>query len=244
MGGVEVGDGIDQPLRQDRIVCAAQLQRHRRGKIAAGAVAADRDGAGVDAQHCGLVEGPARCRDAFMHCAGENMLGRQRIVDADHGLPVAPRNFGRDIPIGGRTAAHPAAAMEIDQAWCLAIVGVAVEHADRHIAGVMRHGECARHDAFEARIEHAVGDLFVMRPLLIPSAVGRQFGPSSGPEGEKGLQLRIEHRALRPEAPPLYDRRRLATAVRVSILRLELSTFCRYNEDILLVMEEMHARVG
>ena len=80
----KVGGGIDQHLAGELwAVAVARGKRHDGGEIAAGAVAADQQLRGVDAELLRIGGNPFRRRDGVIDGGGEFVLGRKAVVDRD-----------------------------------------------------------------------------------------------------------------------------------------------------------------
>ena len=80
----KVGGGIDQHLAGEFwAVAVARGQRHHGGEIAAGAVAADQQVRGVDAELFGVGGNPFRGGDGVIGGGGEFVLGREAVIDGD-----------------------------------------------------------------------------------------------------------------------------------------------------------------
>ena len=80
----KIGGGIDQHLAGELwAVAVARGKRHDGGEIAAGAVAADQQLRGVDAELFRVGGNPFRRRDGVVDGGGEFVLGREAVIDRD-----------------------------------------------------------------------------------------------------------------------------------------------------------------
>jgi len=107
--------GLQAGIGQRQVAGVAQRDRHHRGQVAAGAVAADRQARGIDAQLGGVITHPARGRDAVVHRGGETMLGSHAVVHRDHGAAGGNGQLAAQRVVGVQVADHPATAVEVHQ---------------------------------------------------------------------------------------------------------------------------------
>ena len=114
----KIGGGIDQHLAGELwAVAVARGKRHDGGEIAAGAVAADQQLRGVDAELFGVGGNPFRRGDGVVDGGGEFVLGREAVIDRDHDQLALMGELAADHVMGIEIADHPAAAVEEHQAW-------------------------------------------------------------------------------------------------------------------------------
>ena len=119
----KIGGGIDQHLAGEFwAVAVARGQRHDGGKIAAGAVAADQQLRGVDAELAGVGGDPFRRGDGVVGGGGEFVFGREAVVDGDHDQLAFMGELLADHFMGIEIADYPAAAVKEHQAWRKAVV--------------------------------------------------------------------------------------------------------------------------
>ena len=108
--------GIDQKLKHQRRAAAiAGIQRDHGREIAAGAVAADRQAAGIDAEAGRVGCDPARGRDGVVDGGRELVLGRQPVIDRNDDAARGVGERAADLVVALQVADHPAAAVEEDQ---------------------------------------------------------------------------------------------------------------------------------
>ena len=113
----KIGGRIDQHLARDRrAVAVARCDRDHRGEIAAGAVAADHQPRGVDAELFGVVGDPFRRRDGVVDGGGKFVLGREPVIDRDHDQLAFVGQLAAHHVVGIEIADHPAAAVKEHQA--------------------------------------------------------------------------------------------------------------------------------
>ena len=155
----KIGGGIDQHLAGEFwAVAVARGQRHHGGEIAAGAVAADQQVRGVDAELFGVGGNPFRGGDGVVGGGGEFVFRREAVVDGDHDQLALMGQLLADHFMGIEIADHPAAAVKEHQAWRKAVVlaqrlrGVdarrdrAVRRGDRQRLVRFKRGRLGVHD--------------------------------------------------------------------------------------------------
>jgi hypothetical protein len=87
---------------------------HRGREVAAGAVAADGEARGVDADRRAVGGHPFQRGHHIVEGAGKARLGCQAIVDMEHRNAGLDRELGAEHVVAVEVAEHPAAAMRID----------------------------------------------------------------------------------------------------------------------------------
>ena len=111
-----VGGRVDQQLEAHRQVAGiAQRDRHHRGQVAAGAVAADRQARGIDAQLGGVVAHPARGGDAVVHRGREAVLRAHAVVHRHHRAAGGVGQLAAQRVVRVQVADDPAAAVVVHQ---------------------------------------------------------------------------------------------------------------------------------
>ena len=119
----KIGGGIDQHLAGEFwAVAVARGQRHHGGEIAAGAVAADQQVPGVDAELASVVGNPLRRGDGVIGGGGEFVLRREAVIDGDHDQLALMGQLLADHFMGIEIADHPAAAVKEHQARRKAVI--------------------------------------------------------------------------------------------------------------------------
>ena len=107
----QVGGRVDEDL-------AGQLwqgQRHDGGQVAARAVASHAHPPGVDAECVGVLQDPARGRDAVVRRLGPGQFRRQRVVHRDHDSLRGMCQATADAIVRVQITHAPAAAVEVDE---------------------------------------------------------------------------------------------------------------------------------
>ncbi len=89
--------------------------RHYGRQVAAGAVAADRQARGIDAEARRVVRNPARGSDGILGGGRELVLRRQPVVDGDDDCARRVGERAADLVVAVEVADHPAPAMEEDE---------------------------------------------------------------------------------------------------------------------------------
>ena len=144
---------IDQSLRADRRrERALGLVQRDGGEPAARAVAGNRDPLRIEAEPRRLMRQPGQRRHGVLHRGGEGVLGREPIVEREHGRArVVAQRAAEDV-VGLEIADHAAAAMhEEDGGFGLAPLIDGGVSAQAHRPGRARHGEIARFADFGRR---------------------------------------------------------------------------------------------
>src|SRR5437867_4151193 len=112
----DVGDGIDQHLVRERRRAVITRQQCDDGReVTAGAVPADREPAGVDAERRRVGRDPPRGRPRVVDRGRELVLRRQTIVDVDDADARARRELSAEHVVRLDVADDPAAAVEEDE---------------------------------------------------------------------------------------------------------------------------------
>ena len=137
---------IDQSLRAHRRhERAFGLVQRNSGEPAARAVAGNRDPLRIEAEPRGLMRQPSQRRHGVLHSGGEGVLGREPIVEREHGRARVVAQHAAEDVVGLEIADHAAAAMhEEDGDFGLAPPIDGGVSAQTHRAGRARHGEIAR----------------------------------------------------------------------------------------------------
>ena len=113
----DVGHGIGQQLHaQLRALVVARPDRHGRGQVAAGRVAADRELVGVDADRGAVGPQPLQAAHDIVEGAWEARLGGQAIVDRHHRDAGLDRELRAEHVVTVEVAEHPAATVRVKQA--------------------------------------------------------------------------------------------------------------------------------
>jgi hypothetical protein len=108
--------GIDQQLEGDgQVTCIARSDRHHGREIAAGAVAADRQAACIEAQRRGLAAHPARGGQHVVDGGGKAVFGAHAVVDRDHRAPRAVGQLPAQHVVRVEIADDPATAVVVHQ---------------------------------------------------------------------------------------------------------------------------------
>ena len=106
---------VDQKLKlQWRTSTIACVQGNHRREIAARAVAADRQAAGIDAEAGRVGCDPACGRDGVVHGGRELVLGRQPVMHRNDDAARCVGQRAADLVVALQVADHPAAAVEED----------------------------------------------------------------------------------------------------------------------------------
>ena len=108
-----VGRGIDQELTRDpwRALVARQ-EADDRPEVAAGAVAADREPARIDAERSAVVGDPSRRGEAIIDRRGEFVFRAHAVIDRDNSAFRAVREMAAHRLVALDIANDPAAAMK------------------------------------------------------------------------------------------------------------------------------------
>ena len=147
----KIGGGIDQHLAGELwAVAVARGKRNHGGEIAAGAVAADHQARGVDAELPGVGGDPFRGGDGVVDGGGKFVFGREPIVDGDDDQLAFMGELAADHVMGIEIADHPAAAVKEHQARREA-VGLAqrLRRVDARRDRAVRRGDRQRLDRFK-----------------------------------------------------------------------------------------------
>src|SRR5690606_34754620 len=111
-----VGGGIDEELESERRCAAvAGVKGDHGSEIAAGTVASYGDATLVDGELGSLPGDPRSGDDAIVERRGKRVLGREPIVDREHGAARAIRELPAERIVRVDVADRPAAAMEVHE---------------------------------------------------------------------------------------------------------------------------------
>ena len=131
--GDRVGHGIGEELQaQLRSAIVACPDRHCGSEVATGAITADREARGVDADRLAIGSHPLQSSHDVLERAGETRFGRQAIVDMEDRNAGFDRELGAKHVVAVEVAEHPAASVGVDQSRQLGVGGRRSRSIDAH----------------------------------------------------------------------------------------------------------------
>ena len=122
-----IGAWIDQELvYEPRAAAITRFERDDRREVAAGAVAADREAPGIDAEPRCVGGNPPRRGDGILRGGGKFVLGCEPIVDGDDETRGGVGERSADLVVALEVADHPAPAVEVDERRLKLVIGHAL----------------------------------------------------------------------------------------------------------------------
>ena len=196
-GARAVGRRIEEQLEGGTARVAAESEAHGRREVAAGAVPADGDARGIQAETLGVREDPARRGDGVVVRGRERVLGREAVIEREDDDARAVREGPTEAVVRVDRAYDPPAAVEVDDGGG-AVGGRAGRRIDASAAraGRPREGAVVGGDAARGP-ESSVGaerSICARASSTEPPAKG---GLQRVDEPEQRLELQVELQPVR-----------------------------------------------